>query len=160
MTSHRVHAGNGTTMTDQRHIFGSALDLFAAVLGACVCVAWLVVFQDRFIDGATWSGLNPGGGGPGFLLIVSAGSLGFFIRSKTARTMAALPAIVYAAVFAVACGACFALIASQLVTLPSDMIMSMASAVTGAYFVPRVVSSVLNESWKHAHAARAYDGTE
>ncbi|MGD1915102.1 MAG: hypothetical protein ACFCBV_02795 [Phycisphaerales bacterium] len=147
-------------MTGQRHILGSALDVFAAVLGAGVCVIWLLVFQDRFVDGATWSGLNPNGGGPGFLLILSAGCLGFFIRSKTAKSMAALPAILHSAVFAAVCGVCFMLIAPMAVTLPSDMIVSMASAVTGAFFVPRVVSSVLNESWSHAQAASAYDGAE
>jgi hypothetical protein len=54
----------------RRHV-GPAILLAAgaASLASVIVVGVLVVFQDAFRIGATASGLNPGGGGPGFMLM-------------------------------------------------------------------------------------------
>ena len=136
----------------------SSRDLAAVILSAGFCTAWLWLFADRFAVGATWSGLNPNGGGPGFLLLASAGCSSFFLRSSRARSLSAIAATIHTAAMAAVCGLLFYASSRLLLSLPDHVLPPLMSGVIGSFFVPRVVVSVLNESWQHAEASRVGRG--
>jgi hypothetical protein len=111
-----------------------------------------MIFADRFANGATLSGLNPSGGGPGFLLLIPVAAASFFFRSQWVRRLSAIAGTAQAAVAAVICGAGFVIVSKILVPTPLDLVIPLASGVAGCFFVPRVVISVLNETWSRADA--------
>ena len=54
----------------------------AVVAGAgATGVTALVWFSEAFRRGSSWSGLNPDGGGPGFLLLIPAAAAGMLLRA-------------------------------------------------------------------------------
>lgn len=138
--------------------FRSKLDVIAVGLAVFVCLAWLLIFEERFTHGATWSGLNPSGGGPGFLLLLTAGGLSFFLRSDLAKSLEPLKTTLHSGVLAAICGFGFWWVVQAWSGLPSEAMLPLTSAVVGAFFVPRVVASVLNETWKQAESLNS--GTE
>ncbi|MEM6552841.1 MAG: hypothetical protein AAF750_12045 [Planctomycetota bacterium] len=137
-----------------RHVSRFSLDLLAIALTIVVCPAWLVIFEEQFSRGATWSGLNPSGGGPGFLLLLTAGGLSLFCRSQRAKSMKPLPTTLHAGTLSALCGIGFWLIAGRWSALPGEAMLPLSSSIVGAFFVPRVVVSVLNDTWNHAEMTK------
>jgi len=54
-----------------------------AATTAILCTGTVALFQDQFARGATLSGLNPDGGGPGFILLLIAGVVAYFTRPSS-----------------------------------------------------------------------------
>lgn len=114
----------------------------------------------RFEQGATLSGLNQDGGGPGFLLLVLAGVAGLVGSSRWSKSLrgviAILPAILFAAVVGFAVSSMFAF------APPSDGIAyePIVSGVVAAAFIPRLVASVLRQSWAEPDQSRTTTMTD
>jgi len=140
-------------MSTQSTIKQMFIQVGVSVLAGGMCLAWLVVFAESFKDGATWSGLNPNGGGPGFLLLITSGSLSLFMRSRWARTATAIQSIIFAACVSPFCGLVLWLGIPIGGDLPSGAMTPLISGTVGAFFVPRVVAAVLNEAWTQAETA-------
>ena len=130
-----------------------ALEIMSPLAAAAASASALWMVSARFEQGATWSGLNPDGGGPGFLLLLPAGVVSLFIRSRWVRGLATAPGAVEAAVGAAFCGVLFYAAAASFTGLSSDEVIPLASGVAGSFFVPRVVAAVLNDTWSRADAA-------
>lgn len=130
------------------------IEFLAVLCGALLPVGILVFFADRFGSGATWSGLNPGGGGPGFLLLAAPAMVSLFVRSKWFRSLSAGRATALAACGAAACGTIFASTISWLALPELNVeINPLTSGVVGAFFIPRVVVAVLNDAWSLAEVS-------
>lgn len=124
----------------------------AAVGAALACVPWLMAFRDAFATGATWSGLNPGGGGPGFTILLTAGAVSFFTRPRPSTVTRATTVMVHAGFLAAVCGFAFHVVVTSMGLLPSDALSPLTSGVIAAFFVPRAAASVLEESWVGARS--------
>ena len=111
---------------------------------------WLVIFADGFAEGMTWSGLNPDGGGPGFLLLVSVGMISFFGRSGFEKSCSAVGAILIAVVASALCGVVVFTLVNLTGTLPVESTPALVSGVICSYLVPRVVVAVLDDTWSRA----------
>jgi hypothetical protein len=131
-----------------------------SAVAAGICLTWIVLFPSSFADGATWSGVNPDGGGPGFLLVVSSGAVSFFGRSTWERSASVARAVVFAAAVSGVCGGSLWIMLSMSGTLPSDAVPPIVSGVVGSYFVPRVVVAVLDDTWSRAESANTREGEE
>ncbi|MEN0020295.1 MAG: hypothetical protein AAF747_05375 [Planctomycetota bacterium] len=128
------------------------------MLAAGASLAVLAAFAEEFATGATWSGLNPTGGGPGFGLLLGTGCASLFVRSSWVRSMPALNATAFAAVMSAACGALFYIFASRISAFDSIELAPLTSGVIGSFFVPRVVVAVLNETWSRAESQQPEKG--
>ncbi|MEM1424389.1 MAG: hypothetical protein AAGH64_10350 [Planctomycetota bacterium] len=124
------------------------------VIAAGLCLMWLVVFADAFKVGMTWSGLNPDGGGPGFLLLVTTGLVSFFGRSPYEKTCSAMRAILIAVCGSIVCGLCLSTLVIFTGTLSEEATPPVVSGVICSYLVPRVVVAVLDDTWKRVDAER------
>ena len=129
------------------------IELLSPVAAGSACIVPLVLFASEFERGATWSGLNPGGGGPGFLLLLSCALISFLVRSSWVRSLPPMKATLQAAFAAALCGAVFIGLVRGVGAVPSDAAIPLASGVIGSFFVPRVVVAVLNDTWSRAEAA-------
>ncbi len=130
-----------------------ALEIVSPLIGAVFAALIFAVFADRFADGATWSGLNPNGGGPGFLLLIPVAAVSFFLRSQWVRRLSVTGATIVAAIGAAICGGTFVLVAEALADVSVGAVMPLASGVVGSFLVPRIVIAVLNETWTHNEVA-------
>lgn len=138
-----VGAAKGPPMSRLAPVIAAAL---AALLG------WGTVhaFADRFADGATWSGLNPDGGGPGFVLLLAAALCSLAARPAWVRRLAPVPAVVESVASTIACAAAAALLFSSAPPYAGIDVTPFVSSIAGAFFVPRVVAAVLEHAWSHA----------
>jgi FtsH-binding integral membrane protein len=133
---------------------GLVLATLAAVLAAVCCWMVLGLFPERFARGATLSGLNPDGGGPGFLLLLTAGILSLIARTEWTRSLSVRAAVVEAATLAALCG----VVLGSLLSLvpPSGLAVEpIVSGVVAAFFVPRVCASVVQLIWRDAEGVDA-----
>lgn len=119
---------------------------------ATSAVCWMILYigRDGFAQGSTWSGLNPDGGGPGFLLLLTAAGLSLGSRTAFVRGLRPMPALFEAVVVSAACGVLFALLLRFVPPFESVNSAPLISGVAGAFFVPRVVMSVLEHAWASA----------
>ena len=120
----------------------------------CAGTGVVFAFASRFESGATLSGLNPGGGGPGFLVLLAAAILSLALR-RNVELLRPLPATVNAAVVAA-----FAALASgallEVVPLANNIDTEpLVSGIAGATFVPRVVAAVLSDAWSRSDETTA-----
>ncbi|MEN1705081.1 MAG: hypothetical protein AAGJ54_06150 [Planctomycetota bacterium] len=127
-------------------------EFFAAAIAAVTTCIWLGLFSSRFENGATLSGLNQDGGGPGFLILVSTGVIYLLYRKAFLRSLGPLTQIAVSFISALLGGF---LLAGLLSLLPVSSRIDqppIISAFVGAAFVPRVVAAVLAHSWASADA--------
>ena len=112
---------------------------------------WLLLFADGFQIGSTLSGLNPGGGGPGFLLLLTAAGFGLLGRSQSVRGAQPARATLEAIPGALMAGLLLFLLAHY--GLPSGIALEpITSGVIAAFFVPRVIAAVLAHAWANEAA--------
>lgn len=131
-----------------------AIDTLAAPAAAAIaCSLTVVAFKDAFASGATWSGLNPGGGGPGFLLLVGSGGLSYVLRTQAHRSLSYVTSLSVSAVGAVLCALVFLGALKYFALADSDALRPLTSGVAGAFFVPRVVVATLQQMWDHGERA-------
>ncbi|MEM6732495.1 MAG: hypothetical protein AAF658_13130 [Myxococcota bacterium] len=131
-----------------------AIDTLAAPAAAAVaCSMTVFAFKDGFANGATWSGINPGGGGPGFLLLVGAGGLSYLLRSKAHQSLSYVSSLSVSAIGAVLCALAFLGALKYFALTDSDALRPLTSGVAGAFFVPRVVVATLQQMWDHGERA-------
>lgn len=125
--------------------------MLATAVGASgVCAAWLSLFPDRFERGATLSGLNPDGGGPGFLLILSSGVLSLLLKPKHRvghDAMGWTARLVDASLTALLTGVLSFVIIGVLPALSGIEREPVVSAIAASVFVPRVIAAVLEPIW-------------
>lgn len=117
-------------------------------LGASVPV---FAFASRFETGATLSGLNPDGGGPGFLILLASGILSLALRRRV-EPLAPLAATINAVLVAAIAGLTAWLALSLAPSTRSIDLEPIVSAIAGAAFVPRVVAAVLSDAWSRHDA--------
>ncbi|MEO1583769.1 MAG: hypothetical protein AAFR96_04255 [Planctomycetota bacterium] len=134
-----------------------ALDTGSALAAACVCAVILAVFADGFANGSTWSGLNPDGGGPGFLLLLCTGAISLATFRRACPEGSVTTDVLWSAIFALACGGFLWALTLLLDRLPADSVPSLVSGVVGSFFVPRIVVSVLQDTWSRAEGAARVD---
>ncbi|MEL6795842.1 MAG: hypothetical protein AAFO89_03370 [Planctomycetota bacterium] len=137
-------------MTKGIRIKAVVIDVIAAVCAVASCVGILSFFADAFTRGATWSGLNPGGGGPGFLLLIATGVVSIVSFRRAVAENSVLFDVLWSAAFAALCGLFFVASTALLERLPTESVAPLASGIVGAFFVPRVVISVLQDTWARA----------
>lgn len=128
----------------------AGIDFSAAAFAAAACGGFLSLFSDAFAKGATWSGLNPSGGGPGFLLLLTAGIISLLVFRRACPRRSVQFDIFWSAVFAFVSGGILWLYIIFLSNLPAEAAPPLVSGVVGSYFVPRVVVSVLQDTWARA----------
>ncbi len=136
-------------MTGSRRVIAVVASFAGAVGAALLSVGFLQIFSDAFSQGFTWSGLNPDGGGPGFLLLLSACGCSLLTALPSFARRTPIEAIVEAALAATAAVLSLLLFSSLLLENPPPL-APVASGVFGAFFVPRVVLAVLSHTWSEA----------
>ncbi len=119
----------------------------AVAAGAIGPWIWLLLFADRFASGLTLSGLNPDGGGPGFLLLLTAGMASLLVRPGASRRAPIMLAVIESSLLAVAAGAGLWLLLELGAAPPGVPIEPVISGVIAAFLVPRVVESTLHAAW-------------
>lgn len=146
----RDGCGERANVKPRIRIRSIALDAGAAFIAAVSCGGVLALFADAFSRGATWSGLNPNGGGPGFVLLLITGGVSVAAFRKVLPEGSVTTDVLWSALFALLCGGLLWLIARVLDRLPSESVAPLVSGVVGSYFVPRVVVFVLQDTWTRA----------
>jgi hypothetical protein len=120
--------------------------VLAAAVGAFIVVLFLSVFEDAFRRGATASGLNPQGGGPGVLLMAPPAIAAFLVASWLDRRgrLTDRVTVVGLVLTGVAVQCIVVLVVGQAV-LPADFpsLESPTSAAAMSWAVPVVVMAVL-----------------
>lgn len=118
----------------------------AAAVAAGVVVLTLLVLEDAFRRGATGSGLNPSGGGPGALLMAPSAILAFLAGRRMDRRGQLRDRITVVGVILVGM-ATVAVVVSLLggLLLPDDFpsLEALKSAAVLAWAIPLVVMAVL-----------------
>lgn len=131
----------------------------SAVAGALAALVYMA-FSERFASGATWSGVNPGGGGPGFLLLLPGVLAALAVNYVAVTRTSLMLIVVVSAAGSMVCGAVFLGGTSVLSGTPLDEVMPLVSGVIGSYFVPRVVVAVLNDTWSREEALEGRESQE
>jgi len=114
------------------------------------CAGLTAVLADRFAEGATLSGLNPSGGGPGALLLLIAAAVGLSqppLRTRS-YSVARIGATLVGA--AIAGGVFWAALAGVEAGAAID-IEPLATGIVGAYAVPQFVRDALRLQHEHAN---------
>ncbi len=125
---------------------GAGVALVGALAASLACWVVLAVFAQRFERGATLSGLNPDGGGPGFLLLVVTGSIALVTRTRWTRRLGLPAALAEAVVGASLVGS--GLMGLLIVAPPGEIAEEpIVSGVVGAFIVPRISAHVLEAAW-------------
>ena len=119
----------------------------AAFTAAFACYVVLTALGARFELGSTWSGLNPDGGGPGFLIIIIPCIFSLLSRPSRVRTLRPVAATFEAAFNAAVCGVTLWFFLVLLPPFESPDAAALASASTGGFLVPRIIASVLGHAW-------------
>ena len=133
-----------------RSSVSATVPVFGALLAAVLCVACLAVFGDAYSRGLTWSGLNPGGGGPGFLLLLTAAGCSFLVRPRWVRALGPVLTVVEAAASAGIAALILSLLMRSGLTDSVIPTAPVVSGVFGAFFVPRIVLNILHHAWREA----------
>ena len=104
-------------------------------------------FEKQFSRGATLSGLNPDGGGPGFVLLLIAGIFGFITRPPVDSILSIAGHAVVGLGYGLLTGAVFYFLL-HFMGLPDDIaVQQLVSGVILASLVPRVIAPVLAWAW-------------
>jgi uncharacterized membrane protein YeaQ/YmgE (transglycosylase-associated protein family) len=135
-----VHAPRPTTTA-------ILLGLVGAVVASALNYGWLALFSERFEQGATLSGLNQDGGGPGFLLLITAGVLGLMTRSRYSRSLGTLGALAESCFFGALAGAGLFLF---LTVRPLGAIEAepIVSGVIAAFIAARFSATIVEAAWR------------
>lgn len=133
-----------------------AVELALPVIAGTACSLTVLMFAGGFANGATWSGLNPNGGGPGFALLLISG-IGSLAAARFGVLRFAPASLLVFALTAAFCGGIFWLLLSQFAAIPPDVRPPLVSGVVGSYLVPRVVASVLHDTWSRAESVSLPD---
>ncbi len=138
--------GGGPSPTPRTFLSLIAGGSVASLLASAVVIGVLVLLQDAFRVGATASGLNPGGGGPGALLMAPPAIAGLLVaRWCDARgLLVRSPVVIGTCVLGVVLQLTLLLTVGAAV-LPADFppLTSTASATAMAWVVPIVVMGIL-----------------
>jgi len=142
---------NGRAMPVTHPLAKACISGVAAACGiSLAATGWLVLFSDRFERGATLSGLNPDGGGPGFLLILTSGIISALLRPKT-RGGTAPPRwtarLIDASLVAVSTGVLSYVLMRITPALALIEREPIVSAIAVSAFVPRVIAATLEPVW-------------
>lgn len=115
----------------------------AVVCVSAIGVAALVGWQPLFREGATMSGLNPQGGGPGFLLLVPPAIAGVLTGLTISKRLGFTTQLLESALVGAAIG--LAVWVGARSFLPTDFpsIEPLASSAGIAYVVSRIVVAAL-----------------
>jgi len=130
-----------------------------AATTAILCTGTVALFQDQFARGATLSGLNPDGGGPGFILLLIAGVVAYFTRPSSQSVLSIAGHTLIGLVYGLLAGGLF-LFSLSLLGLPGETgVSQLVSGVVMASLVPRVIAPVLSWAWSETdHSVSAQPG--
>lgn len=129
-----------------------SLDILASLAAGVLAAVAFTVFAERFESGATWSGLNPGGGGPGFLLLLPGAVAALAVSFSPKRHLPLMVATVLTGIGSVICGCAFLGGTTYFSGTSLNEVMPLVSGVIGSYSVPGVVVAVLNDTWSREKA--------
>ena len=129
-----------------------------AIIAACLSSGVIALFKEQFAAGLTWSGLNPDGGGPGFLVVIVSGIAGLLARRDASKKMSTARDALESAALAGIFGSLFwyLLHGSYFAEVKTQPLISGA---TGAFFVARIASSTVETAWQSEQASDAYAST-
>jgi hypothetical protein len=130
------------------------LGLTGAILSTGLNYGWIALFSERFANGATLSGLNQDGGGPGFLLLITAGTLGLITRSRFSRSLGTFGALVESSLLGALCGA--GLLLALSLRPPGEIEAEpLVSGVVAAFIVARFSASIVEAAWRASEQGAA-----
>jgi len=93
------------------------------------------------------------------LLLIATGIVSLASFRKAVEEHSVLFDVLWSAVFASVCGTFFVTSTLLLDRLPSESVPPLASGIVGAYFVPRVVISVLQDTWARAERDAQFEAS-
>jgi len=114
---------------------------------ALLCAATVGFFANMFSRGATLSGLNPDGGGPGFLLLGFACLFGYFTRPPVESILSVAGHAVLGLAYGLYTGVLFLVLLHTTGMTSEIAVHQLVSGIVIASLVPRVIVPVLSWAW-------------
>ncbi len=130
---------------------------FAVICVSAVGVSTLVIWESLFRQGATMSGLNPRGGGPGFLLLLPPAAVGVLTGLTISKRLSFTAHVLESVLVGAAVGLAIWLGARLLLPAEFPSVEPLASGAGVAYVVSRIVVAALGLQQTNETSGAALD---